>query len=134
MIAAANGLSRLDLAYTFRTATSRNHDGKSLFEPIRKTDVSQRRKPTLQVRVRQLMRQDGRQTLALSGEQNRRQDHVAEKRHPSGAGISNSVCSREGLPRDVHADGDRMSKLALLDGLDPSDGGWRSEERRVGKE
>jgi hypothetical protein len=80
MITAPNGVSRLQLAYTFRTAAPRNHYGKSFFEPIRQTDESQLRNPTLKVCVRQLMRQDCRDALALSGKQNRRQDHMAKKK------------------------------------------------------
>src|SRR3981189_1909886 len=83
MITAPNGVSRLQLAYTFRTAAPRNHYGKSFFEPIRQTDESQLRNPTLKVCVRQLMRQDCRDALALSGKQNRRQDHMAKKVTPT---------------------------------------------------
>src|SRR5262249_7857600 len=68
VITTPNGVSRLDLAYTFRTAASRDHYGKPLFKPVRQTDESQLRNPAAKVGVRQFMREHCRETLALGGE------------------------------------------------------------------
>src|SRR5260370_37544636 len=81
MITAPNGVTRLELAYAFRAAASRNHYGKSFRKPMRQSDISQLRNPALKVCVRQLMGNECGETVALSGKQNRRQDHMAQKCH-----------------------------------------------------
>jgi len=46
MIAASNGVSRLQLTDTFGATAPRNHDGKSLLEPLRQTHNAQLGDPT----------------------------------------------------------------------------------------
>src|SRR5215467_6140740 len=52
VITTPNGVSRLDLTYTFRTAASRDHYGKSFFKPVRQTDECQLRNPAAKMGVR----------------------------------------------------------------------------------
>src|SRR5262249_25588220 len=123
VIAVPDGFAGLSLADTFGTASVRNHDGKSFREPVRQTDVGELRYPALEMRMRHFVRQDGRKTRTLPGEQTRRQDHMAQEHQPDGTGISRSVGGRVGVARYVHADGHRVRKWPSMYGLDAGDGG-----------
>src|SRR5713226_6135413 len=99
MIAALDSVARLQFTDPFRATAPRNHDAKSLFEPLRQSHHGQLRNPAPKMSVRKLMREDCRETLALGGEQNRREHDTAHKCHADCARISQSVCGNEGLSR-----------------------------------
>ena len=78
------------------------------------------------------MGKDCRHPLALSGEQNRRQDHMIQEMHSNCAGACQRICCKEGLSRDVYSDGDRIGKATSVNGLDAGSGGGQDRGNSAG--
>src|SRR5262249_21187983 len=123
MITAANSLARLQLADTFRGAATRHHHAEPFCEPMRQTQISEPCNPGRDVRMGELMRQDGGKPLTLIGEQDRRQAHTAQEHDADRPRTACAIGSNEGFTRRVHAKRDRTTKWTSVDGFHSRSGG-----------
>ena len=116
--------SRFVFADQFSAPAVRDHNCQAFLEPIWQVDVFVFTDPPLNVSMRELVRQDRAEALALRPEQLRRQVHPTGERDAHGNVRTHAVCSRIRFRGCIRAHCDRMRETSTMHRFNPRDGVW----------
>ena len=129
-IAVADRLRGFGFAYPLGAAAVRRHHRESFREPLRRTRRA-KRPPARKMHMRQFMRENAFEAIALLAAERRRQKRRAGARHGGDAGIIHAVGARVILIGCVDADDRRLRKGASVRGLDLRDGAREASPPRL---